>query len=286
MPRFGDTGLASGKNVRVQVTRVLIALGLSGCASAPSPLVPWWSGSIGTPSRGVLVAGTELSRHGEGLRWLRGNNRHWATHRTVAAIQRAAAEVARFRPGPPLAVGDLSPPNGGGPVYPHFSHRSGRDADLLFYVTTLEGAPIESPGFVHFGADGIACEEGTGRWFRLDVAREWRLIRSLVLDPEAHVQWIFVSDVVQALLIDWASADGTPATTIRRAQAVMAQPKPGGVHDDHIHVRTACSEEEEAAGCETGGPVRAWLAFPGVRGEAPSDAELVAVLVQTAATDE
>jgi penicillin-insensitive murein endopeptidase len=222
--------------------------------------MPDWRGSIGTPSRGVLVGGVELSRNDTALHWLRDDDRHWALPRFAAAIERAAAVVARERPGAVLRVGDLSTRTGGGPLPPHFSHRSGLDADLLFYVTTLQGAPVESPGFVHFGADGLGRDDAHDRWLRLDVDREWRLVRALVEDPDARVQWLFVSDVVQAMLTEWAMASGDSLETVRRAQDMMAQPNPGGVHDDHIHVRTACSADERVAGCETRGPRRPWLA--------------------------
>jgi len=222
----------------------LLALAtLAGCARAPSPLTPAWRGSIGTPNRGVLVEGAELRRDADGLRWLRGNDRHWGLPRFTAAIERAAARVARERPGSRLTVGDLSAATGGGPLSGHLSHRSGLDADLLLYVTTLGGAPVDSPGFLRF-----------------DVEREWLLVRALMEDPQARVQWIFVSDVVQALLLEWATARGDSPEIVRRAQSVMHQPHPGGVHDDHIHVRTSCSTDEMVAGCDPIGPRRPWLA--------------------------
>ncbi|MGH7295613.1 MAG: penicillin-insensitive murein endopeptidase, partial [Polyangiaceae bacterium] len=232
-----------------------------GCARAPSPLSPAWHGSIGRPNRGVLAGGAELPRDAEGLRWLRGNDRHWGQPRFTEAIERAAAAVAHERPGARLTVGDLSTPTGGGPLPPHFSHRSGVDADLLFYMTTLDGAPVDSPGFVHVGADGLAEDEAHGRFLRFDVEREWLLVEALLEDPQARIQWIFVSEVAEALLIEWALARGDSAETIARAQAVMLQPNPGGVHDDHIHVRTACSPEEQAAGCEVIGTRRPWLTY-------------------------
>jgi len=236
-------------------------LALAGCARAPSPLTPAWHGSIGTPNSGVLADGAELPRDADGLRWLRANDRHWALPRFVHAIERAAGQVARARPGAVLYAGDLSTPTGGGPLAPHFSHRSGVDADLLFYVTTLDGAPVDSPGFVHFGADGLARDEAHHRWLRFDVEREWLLVRALLEDPQARVQWLFVSDVVRAMLVEWALARGDSLEIIERAQQVMLQPNPGGVHDDHIHVRTACSPDEMAAGCEAHGPHRPWLAY-------------------------
>ena len=240
---------------------VLLAVAASGCARAPSPLAPAWHGSIGTPNRGVLADGAELARNAEGLRWLRGNDRHWGIPRFTGAIERAAARVAHERPGARLTVGDLSTPTGGGPLSPHFSHRSGVDADLLFYVTTLQGAPVDSPGFIHVGADGLAEDEAHGRWLRLDVEREWLLVRALVDDPQARIQWLFVSDVVQAMLVEWALARGESPEIIRRAQSMMLQPNPGGVHDDHIHVRTTCAPDERVAGCEPIGPRRSWLAY-------------------------
>jgi penicillin-insensitive murein endopeptidase len=242
-------------------TVVLGALLLSGCARAPSPLAPAWHGSIGSPNRGVLAGGAELPRDSEGLRWLRGNDRHWGAPRFTQAIARAAATVAHERPGARLTVGDLSTPTGGGPLSPHFSHRSGMDADLLFYVTTLEGAPVDSPGFIHVGADGLAEDEAHKRWLRFDVEREWLLIKALLDDHEARIQWIFVSEVAEALLVEWALARGDSAVLVGRAQSVMLQPNPGGVHDDHIHVRTACSAEEEVAGCQNIGPRRSWLSY-------------------------
>jgi penicillin-insensitive murein endopeptidase len=247
------------------VTRLSPALGavvaLTACARAPSPLAPALHGSIGTPNCGVLVEGREVAREGEGLRWLRGNDRHWAVPRFAGAIERAAARVTHERPGARLQVGDLSTPRGGGPLAPHFSHRSGMDADLLFYVTTVEGVPVDSPGFIHFGADGLARDAAHDRWLRLDVDRQWRFVRALLEDRDARVQWIFVSQVVQAMLLDWALARGDSPVTIERAERVMLEPHPGGVHDDHLHVRTTCSPEETLAGCEPVGPQRPWLAY-------------------------
>jgi penicillin-insensitive murein endopeptidase len=234
------------------------ALVSAGCAHVPSPLVPSWQGSIGNPDQGCLTAGACLAPDAEGLAWLRQDDRHWGLPRFVQAIERAAAAVARERPGAGLRVGDLSA-RGGGHLSPHFSHRSGTDADLLLYVTTLDGAPVPSPGFVHFGPDGLAQDPAHNRWLRLDIDREWRLVRTLLQDPDARIQWIFVNDAVRAELLEWALARDESPEVLRRASEVMVQPHPGGLHDDHIHIRTVCTSGEIAAGCEPMGPRRAWL---------------------------
>lgn len=210
------------------------------------------------PHRGVLTESAELPHEGEGFKWLRQDDRHHGLPRFVQSIERAAATVARERPGAMLSVGDLSARNGG-QLLPHFSHRNGRDADLLLYMTTLEGAPVESPGFIHVGPDGLAWDEKGKRFLRVDVERTWLLVKTLVEDPDARVQWIFANRNLEAILVQWARARGESGDTVVRAMEVMHEPHPGGAHDDHLHVRTACSPMEMVAGCEPNGPSRPWI---------------------------
>ncbi len=43
------------------------------------------------------------------------------------------------------------------------------------------------------------------------------------------------------------------------AQSVMLEPGDSLSHDDHVHMRIACSLEEMAHGCIGGGPYWEWL---------------------------
>lgn len=210
------------------------------------------------PHRGVLTNPAELPKRGDGFVRLRDDDRNFGIPRLIGAIERAAAKVARERPGGILAVGDLSQRQGGH-ISGHASHRSGRDADLLLYMTTLDGAPVRSPGFIHVEADGLAWDDASSRFLRFDVERQWLLVKSLVEDTDARIQWVFASEEVEAMLVEWARARGEPADTIVRAMDVMLRPRPGGPHDDHVHIRTACTPEELSAGCEHTGPARAWI---------------------------
>ena len=80
-----------------------------------------------------------------------------AARRAPSRTRRSA--VARARPGGArLMIGDMSA-RCGGEASGHHSHRTGRDADLLIYVTTPDGRPSRRPGFVRFGPDGL----GRGR---------------------------------------------------------------------------------------------------------------------------
>jgi penicillin-insensitive murein endopeptidase len=255
------------------------ALALVGCGRAPSPLFPSLTGSIGVPHRGVLVASVEMPAEGTGYRFLRDNDRHHTTPRFADALTRAAAHVESERPGSILVFGDLSKSTGG-QLLPHLSHRNGRDADLLLYAATLDGAPVASPGFIHYGPDGLAWDPAGKRFLRFDVERQWLLLRSLLNDDDARIQWVFINHNVRARILEWARALGEPLETIWRATQVMAEPHPGGAHDDHVHVRTACTLEEMASGCEHSGPMRPWLAPKERPPVETSDEELVAELLK------
>jgi penicillin-insensitive murein DD-endopeptidase len=240
----------------------MLALGL-GCSRAPSPLSPCLLGPmIGAPAHGVLVEGRELPASGPGFRWLNPMGHHYGVPRLVRAIESAAAAVQADRPGgAPLVVGDLSA-RAGGHLSGHRSHRTGRDADLLFFVETPSGEPVENPGFLHFDADGLALvpsELGGPRYVRIDLPREWSLIKALMGSRDANVQWLFVSTPVEGLLTEYARARGEDVALLWHAESVMQQPGDSLPHDDHLHLRTACLPEEAIGGCEGGGPYWSWL---------------------------
>jgi penicillin-insensitive murein endopeptidase len=146
-------------------------------------------------------------------------------------------------------------------------------------MTTLDGAPVESPGFIHVGPDGLAWDEKGNRFLRFDVERTWFLVKTLIEDPDARIQWVFANRNVEAILLEWARARGEPGETLARAMDVMLEPHPGGPHDDHVHVRTACTPEEVASGCEPTGPARAWFDRGAPHAEV-ADAELAVSLLR------
>ncbi len=236
----------------------LVACMLVACMGVPTPLAPGVHGSVGRPSYGVLTDPVSLPMHGKGFVRIHDNDTHYGSARLVSAIEHAAEEVQREAPeGAPLVVGDLSRRTGG-KAEGHQSHRSGRDADLLYFVTTPAGVPIESPGFVRFGPDGLAEVPHTskrlaGRIVRLDVRRTWLLVKALIQMPGAEVQWLFAAKPIEALLIEEARARGEDPALIWYAETVLEQPTDSEAHDDHMHLRLACSVDDAVAGCE-GGP--------------------------------
>lgn len=256
---------------------VSLLMVLAGCVGTPSPLTPNVRGSVGLPHFGVLTDAVSLPKRTHTFRLYRdASAARWGTPRLIATIQHAAATVSRLRPGAPLLVGDLSAKYGGFRTG-HRSHRTGRDVDLLLYVTTPDGRSIPSPGFVLFGPDGLA-ETPAGTFVRFDIERNWQFVKALVTSPKADVQWIFLARWLEALLIEHARARGEDLELIWKAENVLLQPADSAPHDDHFHLRIACTQDELVSGCDVHGPAWPWLPNPPVLGDVSDEELLVALL--------
>ncbi|UJR80168.1 penicillin-insensitive murein endopeptidase [Sandaracinus amylolyticus] len=259
---------------------LLLAAGCYGAVPAPREAT-----SIGTTSSGFLAHGVALPERGPGfVRARPGEDTRWGTPGLVGALQRAFASVAVTFPGSvPARVGDLSAP-GGGRHTRHRSHRTGRDVDVIFYLTDDGGRATSPRGWLAFGRYGHAIEESSGDLFFFDDARNWHFVRTLLLDPEADVQWIFVSRGLKTRLLEYALAHETSAEALVRAAYVLQQPERAAPHDDHFHVRVFCSEQDRASGCRDVGPRWPWLrpeveAIAGRDGAGLDDASLLAALL-------
>lgn len=240
---------------------------------------------FGTPSSGELAGGTELPMAGAGFVRARPTDpTHWGTPSLVSAIERAAADVSRALPGTlPLRVGDLSAP-GGGRHPRHHSHRTGRDADVMYYAVDSSGRPVDGTGLVHYGRYGYAVDPASGSLVFLDEARNWHFVRTLLLDPRANVQWIFCAWGVKRRLLEYAAANEPNPEVLFRATQVLHQPRDARPHDDHMHVRFACTGEDRANGCIDLGPLWTWLRRDAEKpasaaGAAMNDDALVAALL-------
>jgi penicillin-insensitive murein endopeptidase len=250
--------------------RRLVALVLLPACAGPGLLTDGTSVSLGGHSRGVLRGARRLPPSGEGYvvteTWrLRQSN--YGTDELVGALVRSSRRVAREAPGATLGVADLSRrPGGESPE--HRSHHSGRDADLQFFSMDAAGKPLPPPRLVmeRYGADGVAVPApgpvpvgetvAVGPPRRFDAQRNWLLVRALLEDPLADVQWIFVASALEERVLAWAQAAGEPPWLIAQASEVMHQPLDSAGHNDHFLVRVYCSPEDRALGCVDRGPAR------------------------------
>jgi penicillin-insensitive murein endopeptidase len=238
---------------------VSAALAGTACLGTPTPLAPQLEGSIGLPHFGVQTKSVELPTAGPGFeRYRPFGSAYFGQPELVAEVQRVALDMQRRFRGPPLVLGDLSA-EAGGQIPRHNSHRSGRDVDLLWFVTTPVGVPFKSPGFIRLGPDGIAIDPDSGKYYRLDVERQWEAIKAFLTSDRVHVQWMFMSRPIEAILIQYARARGEPDGLVWQAETVMLQPQGSLPHDDHIHLRISCTPDTMITGCAGGGPYWEWL---------------------------
>ena len=197
--------------------------------------------SIGSPNQGRLDNGKRLI----GAPYLRvvpyyaESTARWGLPSLVGLIDRAARRVARRYPDAVLSVGDLSRREGG-ELERHHSHKSGRDADLGFYLRNVADKPLLPARFVTFSARGEATDL-PGAVF--DDARNWALVEALVDDREARVSHIFVARHIRARLLRYAEKHGVASELRQRAADVMMQPSIAA-HDDHFHVRIGCPPDQ------------------------------------------
>lgn len=257
---FSRRRLDGSRSRLISLSVAVLAPSLSfGCMGTPTPLAPALDGSVGVPHNGVLTSSAELPVQGEGYRRFRPHSPvYHGLPRLVRAIERAAKRVETELPGgAPLVVGDLSAKTGG-KIPRHNSHRTGRDADFLFYVKSPSGVPMRNPGFFPLGADGLV-RFPDGRYAMIDLPRQWLFFRTLLTDEEVDVQFLFMSRDLEARIIDYALAKETDLAVVWHAETVMLQPGDSLPHADHVHLRIACKPDESVAGCEGGGPHWPWL---------------------------
>jgi murein endopeptidase len=225
--------------------------------------------SFGTVTDGALFGATELFLPGQHFSILPiqlARNLRYGSDELVEVLLYGAAQVAEQFPGTITWFGNLGRQQGGDIPY-SVSHNSGRDADVAFFYLDDAGDPIDPPDLLPLGPQLVATHEGVR--YHLDAARTWAFAEALLTHPEAQVQFLFVSNPIRRELLAYARAHGADREVIRRAEAVMSQPGRSNPHDDHLHVRLYCTEEDVGAGCENGGRTHAWVdLFEGARGAA------------------
>ncbi|MGB8329033.1 MAG: penicillin-insensitive murein endopeptidase [Polyangiales bacterium] len=231
----------------------------------PAAAIDWDaynSTSIRNPNDGSLRGGVPLPLVAAGLRFnpARDPKTRYGTVELVRALVEAGRRVDRELGGLPVTVNDISLATGG-PIPHHGSHQSGRDVDVLFYQLGPEGNPVESVG-AFFDPSGAGVdfrnllEPSDDLALRLDIPRNWLLVRALIEDERAGLQQIFIAEHLRTLLLDYARAQDTPADTIARFAEMSCQPS--YPHDDHFHFRFFCAPDDILEGCRDSPPMYPW----------------------------
>lgn len=208
--------------------------------------------SVGTTSDGRLANGGVLpdeSAVHHVLPQHAGRNTRHGTDEMIGLLLDAAARVFEVH-GARTGIGNISAP-GGGDISWSRSHNNGRDADLAFHFVDARGVPVEVETLLRVDRAGLARDR-SGR--RFDVALTWTLVEALLTSEAAQVQWLFVYEPLERMLLDHARAIGADPDIIALATDVLHQPGDSAPHDDHLHVRIYCSRDDRLEGCTNWGP--------------------------------
>ena len=187
--------------------------------------VPLRSRSTGHPGAGRISHPVQLPEN-EGLYHLRDPERSYVSSHAGMVLQNS---IARFRLrsgyGGLVLIKDTSR-RGGGPLFPHKSHQSGRDADIQLLLK--ENTTLYSAANVDWDAN-------------------WSLLYSMV--ESDHIRYIFLSWPQQRLLYRAARRAGMK---LKDLEPILEYPKRGRQsiirdeqgHDTHFHVRVDCAPWE------------------------------------------
>lgn len=217
------------------------------------------SRAIGRVNHGRLVHAATLAPESETWKILprqRARNLNYGHQALVQLIENAAQAVARQHPESILGVGNIGRPHGG-PIPYSVSHQVGHDADLAFYATDPNGNPTLLPDLLTFDDEGKSKKYNG--YYRFDVARNWTLVEALIENKDATLQYLFISNGLRKLLLDYASTQEVDPEILRRAEILLRQPAKYIPHDDHLHLRIYCTPEDLEVGCEDFGAKHDWM---------------------------
>lgn len=280
-PRRRKTGVSAlqAENNRSRTRRVILGrmdvvrwrwplwaaalAGLSSWGCAGQGLVDdGTSVSFGPPNSGTIINPARLPDRGDGYvvpeTWARRGLRY-GSDELVGMVVYLGRDLEARDLGRPLVVADLSPERGGPSAW-HRSHQTGRDVDLLFYVRDAAGQPVVPTAMHHYGGDGASVAESRDpdaavAPLYFDDHANWMLVRALITNPIADVEYVFISEDLKQRLLDQAVALGEPRSLVEAASFLLHQPSHAPPHDDHMHVRILCPPSDVAQGCREMGPL-------------------------------
>lgn len=217
------------------------------------------SRAIGRVNHGQLVEPTTLPADGEFWKILprqRARSLNYGHRALIELIQEGAQRVAEQFEDSVLGVGNIGRPYGG-PIPYSVSHQVGHDVDLAFYATDPQGNPTLLPDLLTFDDEGKS-KKYKG-YYRFDTARNWALVEAFIKSDAAALQYLFISNGLKKLLLEYAQENDVEPETLRRADILLRQPAKYIPHDDHLHVRIYCTPEDLEAGCEDFGAKHDWM---------------------------
>lgn len=229
------------------------------------------SRSVGSVTHGWLINASRIAQphaHLQSLAVQYERSLNYTSDEMLSLVEHAGAHVASRFPDSVVSLGNFSA-RGGGDIPYSFSHNSGRDADLGFFVLDADGEPAMPENLVALDAKGraeVVDAEGVTREYYFDAPRNWALVEGLIEADSATLQYIFISNPLKRLLLKEARKQGASRQVIQKASVLLHQPGGALPHDNHFHLRIYCSETDVVSGCvDVGRKVNGYQSHAGAR---------------------
>jgi penicillin-insensitive murein endopeptidase len=210
--------------------------------------------SMGTVTTGFLVDAAEFSEEGPTYKVLTkvaDRNTRFTTDEMKSLLLCAAERVHKQFPGQKLHLGNLSRA-GGGALPWSVSHHNGRDADLGFYTRTVHGKVGEPDHLYHFNAALETTDSPEP--LRFDVAANWVFVKALATQCSGpghgpDIQYLFIANWLKQPLLTYGQKKKEDKEVLAKVGALLHQPHGALPHNDHLHLRIACSQDDATEGC-------------------------------------
>ena len=178
--------------------------------------------SVGFADRGRVINAMQMPRDPAWI--VERPNYAYATRETIESLAQVFRSVRRqFPDSAPARLSHLGARDGG-PLRPHRSHQSGRDADIgLFYR-----------------GDRFPPRNARREAF-IDPARNWALLRALI--TETDVQLVLVDQNIQTVLRRYALSIGENAAWLSHVFGGIV--RHARAHRDHFHARFYAPRSQE-----------------------------------------
>ncbi len=228
--------------------------------------------AIGTVTTGFLVDGASFEPEGPTHKILEkivDRQTRFTTDEMKALLLCAAQHVQKKFPGHKLHLGNMAR-QGGGALPWSVSHHNGRDVDIGFYARTLTGAYADPDFLYHFNANLRTTDALEPMQF--DVPANWELAKALVTCPGPEIQYLFIANWLKVPIVEYAVKQKEKKDVIAKVAAILHQPNGALPHNDHLHLRIACSRDDATEGCldASRAPAEALGRVPAVRERIPA----------------
>ena len=218
------------------------------------------SRSVGNTSHGYIINAKPLPQPSTNYKILQTQYQRslvYGTDEMILLLTDTARAMKRKYKNSVLLIGNIAQ-NGGGDIPYSVSHNSGRDADIGYYYTTKDNPELPPDNLIKFGRN--LKSRNYERELVFDVEKNTELLKLLISHPKVKVQFLFMANHLKKAVIRHLETNNESPELIEKFSLMISQPR--APHDDHLHIRIYCSDDDICASCIDRSVILPWIRDP------------------------